>query len=400
MDTLFAKQNRLLTITPTKMVRGIMNVINWDAHLIAIRGARGIGKTTVMLQYIKQNYEAGSTEALYCSLDSMYFSNHSLTGLGEEFYKMGGKHLFLDEIHKYPTWSREVKELYDLYPDMKIVITGSSLLNILNGDADLSRRCIPYMMQGLSFREYLQFYHNIEISPRTLDEILANPTDICSEVNSKCRPLPLFKSYLQYGYFPYYKQNHADYYVSIEQVINFVIETELPQLCNVDPGNIRKIKALLSVLGSSVPFEVDIAKLSTAIGIHRNTTIGYLLHLERAGLLTLLYSDLMSVKRMQKPDKVYLDNPNMIYALASTTDIKIGTVRETFAVNQLTYQHDVEYSKQAGDFKIDGTYLFEVGGADKTFRQIADMPKSYILADDIELPIGKKLPLWLMGFLY
>lgn len=400
METLFAKQNRLLAITPTEMVREIVSTINWDAHLIAIRGARGIGKTTVMLQYIKLHYHANTAEALYCSLDSMYFSNHSLVSLGEEFHKIGGKHLFLDEIHKYPTWSKEVKELYDLYPDMRIVITGSSLLNILNGDADLSRRCIPYSMQGLSFREYLHFYHNIQIAPRSLGDILSAPAALCAEVNSKCKPLPLFKDYLQHGYFPYYKQNHTDYYTTIEQVANFVVETELPQLCNVDPGNIRKIKALLGIIASSVPFEVDIAKLSTAIGVHRNTTVGYLLYLAKADLLTLLYSDLMSVKKMQKPDKIFLENPNMSYALASTTDIKIGTVRETFVVNQLKYQHDVEYSKQAGDFKIDGNCIFEVGGADKTFRQIAGTPNSYILADDMEFPFGKKLPLWMIGFLY
>ena len=399
METLFAKQNRLLSLTSTKIVREIMNTINWDARLIAIRGARGVGKTTTMLQYIKLHYPAYSHEALYCSLDSVYFSNHSLITLGEDFYKSGGKHLFLDEIHKYPTWSQEIKELYDLYPDMRIVISGSSLLNILNGDADLSRRCIPYSMQGLSFREYLMFYHNINIKPQKLESILENPTSICAEVNEKCRPLPLFKDYLQHGYFPYYMQNMVDYYTTIEQVANFVIETELPLLCNVDPGNVRKIKALLGIIASSVPFEVDIAKLSTAIGIHRNTTIAYLTDLAKADLLTLLYSDLLSVKKMQKPDKIYLENANMIYALAAK-DIKIGTVRETFVINQLKYQHEVEYGKQTGDFKVDSKYLFEVGGSDKTFKQIADIPQSYILADDIEFPYGNKLPIWAIGFLY
>lgn len=399
MEALFARQNRLLALTSDHLVRQMMHHVNWDARLIAIRGARGVGKTTLMLQYIKQHYPAYSHEVLYCSLDSLYFTEHRLIDLAEEFYKQGGKHLFLDEVHKYPHWSREIKEIYDLYPDMRVVVSGSSLLNILNADADLSRRCVGYTMQGLSFREYLLFYHQIDIAPCTLDELLEHPEIICAKVNGFCKPLPLFKDYLQYGYYPYYMENQRDYYTTMEQVANFVIETELPQLCGVDAGNTRKIKALLGILATSVPFEVDISKLSALIGVHRNTTLEYLADLGRADLLNLLYADLVSVKKMQKPDKIYLDNPNMIYALASNP-VKIGTVRETFAVNQLKYGHTVEHGKQTGDFRIDGKIIFEVGGADKTFKQIADIPDSYILADDIEYPYGHKLPLWLVGFMY
>lgn len=399
METLFNKQNRLLSNTSTDIVRQAMTGINWGARLIAIRGARGIGKTTVMLQHIKLHYPAYTNEALYCSLDSMYFTTHTILDLAESFYKGGGKHLFLDEIHKYPSWSREVKEVYDLYPDLRVVISGSSLLNLLGGDADLSRRCVAYSMQGLSFREYLRFYHGIDIAPRRLEEILENPAPLCAEVNAKCKPLPLFKDYLQHGYYPYYLQNHTDYYTMIEQVCNFVVESELPQLCNVELGNVRKLKTLLGVMAATVPFEVDIAKLATVIGVHRNTVVTYLLHLAKADLLSLLYSDISSVKRMQKPDKIYLENPNMVYALA-TGEIKTGTVRETFAVNQLKHAHEVEYGKASGDFRIDGKYTFEVGGQDKTFKQIAGLPHSYILADDTEFPNGHKLPLWVLGFLY
>lgn len=376
-----------------------MDQINWDAQLIAIKGPRGVGKTTLMLQYIKLHYELSTKEVLYCTLDSVYFSSHSLLDLVENFYKNGGKHLFLDEVHKYPTWSKEIKEIYDMYPDLRVVISASSLLNILNADADLSRRCIPYNMQGLSFREFLLFYKQISLPICSLREVIASPDELCLKVNELCRPLPFFKEYLQYGYYPFFLRNQTDYYTSIEQVVSFIIETELPQLCGVDIGNVRKLKALLGILATSVPFEVDISKLATTIGIHRNTVIEYLNSLEKAKLLHLLYSDLMSVKKMQKPDKIYLDNPNLLYALAAHS-VKIGTAREVFVVNQLSYEHEVEYGKKTGDFKVDGKYIFEVGGESKSYDQIADLPDSYILADNIEMPYRHKLPLWLIGFLY
>lgn len=399
MEALFAKQDRLLRLTSTAIVRVLMNQIHWDAQLIAVRGPRGVGKTTMLLQYIKLHYKAADRSVLYCTLDSFYFSEHSLLQLADEFYKHGGKHLFLDEVHKYPTWSREIKEIYDAYPDMKVVISASSLLNILNADADLSRRCIPYDMQGLSFREFLLFYKQLEFPVCSLQEVLEQPEELCNRVNLQCRPLPFFKEYLQYGYFPFYLRNQTDYYTSIEQVVNFVVETELPQLCGVGIGNVRKLKALLAVLATSVPFEVDISKLATTIGIHRNTVIEYLNYLEKAQLIHLLYSDLLSVKRMQKPDKIFLDNPNLLYALALQA-VKIGTAREVFVVNQLSYKHQVEYGKTTGDFKVDGKYTFEVGGEDKGFSQIADIPLAFVLADDIEMPYGSKIPLWALGFLY
>lgn len=399
METLFAKQDRLLMLTSTEIIRTLMFQINWNAQLIAIKGPRGVGKTTLMLQYMKQHYKTYSREVLYCTLDSVYFSNHTLLEMVDLFVKHGGKHLFLDEVHKYPTWSKEIKEVYDMYPDLKVVFSASSLLNILNADADLSRRCIPYEMQGLSFREFLLFYKQLELPICTLEEVLTSPGDLCSEVNKVCRPLPLFKEYLQYGYYPFYLKNQLDYYTSIEQVVNFIIETELPQLCGIDVGNVRKIKALLGILATSVPFEVDISKLATAIGIHRNTVIEYLNSLEKAKLLQLLYADLLSVKKMQKPDKIYLDNPNLLYALASRP-VKIGTARETFVVNQLTCNNEVEYGKKTGDFKVNGKYILEVGGESKTYDQIADIPDSYILADGIETPYRCKLPLWVVGFLY
>lgn len=399
METLFAKQDRLLSLTSTEIIRTLMHRINWDAQLVAIRGPRGVGKTTLMLQYMKLHYEVYSRDVLYCTLDSVYFSNHTLLELADVFVKNGGKHLFLDEVHKYPTWSKEIKEVYDMYLDLKVVFSASSLLNILNADADLSRRCIPYEMQGLSFREFLLFYKQMSFPVCTLEEVLTSPEKICSEVNKVCRPLPLFKEYLQYGYYPFYLKNQIDYYTSIEQVVNFIVETELPQLCGIDVGNVRKIKALLGILATSVPFEVDISKLSTTIGVHRNTVIEYLNSLEKAKLLHLLYADLLSVKKMQKPDKIFLDNPNLLYALASHP-VKIGTARETFVVNQLSCDNEVEYGKKTGDFRVNGRYILEVGGEGKTYDQIADVPDSYILADGIETPYRCKLPIWIVGFLY
>ena len=399
METLFVKQDRLLANTSMTIIRKLMDKINWDARLISIQGPRGVGKTTLMKQYIKKNYPAYTREALYCSLDSVYFSSHSLLQLAETFCINGGKHLFLDEVHKYPDWSKEIKEIYDLYPEIKVVFSGSSLLQLLNGDADLSRRCIPYTMQGLSFREFLLFYKRINIPVCTLEELLHNPADICYEVNQKCRPVPIFKEYLKAGYYPFYRENKTDYHISVEQIVNMVLEIEMPELCRVDICNVRKLKALMEVLSSIVPFTVDATKMAKLIGINRNTVVEYLYHLGKSKLLNLLFSDLINVKKMQKPDKIYLENSNMLYALSSRP-VDIGTARETFAVNQLSFGHTVEYGKKNGDFKVDGKYIFEVGGSGKTYDQISDIPNSYILADDIETPYRSKLPLWAIGFAY
>lgn len=399
MDNLFIKQERLLAQTSTRIVRELMGKIHWDNRLIAIRGSRGVGKTTLMLQYIKMNYAPGCREVLYCSLDSIYFSNHSLLDLIERFYLQGGKKLFLDEVHKYPAWSKELKEAYDLYPALQIVFSGSSLLNILNADADLSRRCLPYNMYGLSFREFLMFYKNISLPVYSLNEVLENAGVICAEVNEKCRPVQMFNEYLHEGYYPFFTGNRDDYYISIENVINLILEQEMPLLCGVDPAYIRRLKALLGVLATSVPYDVDITKLASTIGLTRNSVLTYLQGLARAELLNLLYADVASVKKMQKPDKIYLQNPNLLYAL-SPESVQIGTARETFVVSQLCVNHTVEYGKRQGDFKVDRTYTFEVGGADKTFRQIADLPQSYILADQLEYATGHKLPIWLVGLTY
>lgn len=388
-----------MELTPMKIVRQWAHTINWNARLLSIRGPKGVGKSTMMCQYIKQHYEYMNRQVLYVSCDNSYFSTHSLLDLTEQFYLSGGKHLFIDEIHKYDNWSREIKEIYDFYPTLKIVISGSSLLSLMEGDVDLSRRCINHDIQGLSFREFLHFYKGIEMPVYPLEEVLAHPAPLIRQMNQLGRPVALFHEYLKYGYYPYYLENEIDYYVAIQQVVNNIIDDELPRICNVDVANTRKIKSLMTMLCANEPFQVDISKMSVQSGLKRDTVVAYLNYMGKAKLLQLLYCDLVNVKRLQKPDKIYIDNPNMLYAW-STNPVKIGTVRETFVVNQLAAKHKVEFMKKQGDFFVDSKYTIEVGGEDKDFSQVANVPNSYILADNIETAIGHKLPIWAIGFLY
>ena len=398
METLFKKHRKLISQVSTNIIREAMNTIPWEKQLVAIRGSRGVGKTTLMRQYIKLNFGIQAGETLYCLMDSMYFTSHSLLDLAERFHLMGGKHLFLDEVHKYPSWSKEIKEIIDLYPEMKVTFSGSSLLQILNADADLSRRVRSQDLAGLSFREYLRFYHGIELPVFKLEEILSNPDAICTRVCEACHPQPLFESYLRAGYYPFYDGDVEDYYSRIENVVIFIIDQEMTEFCGVDPANTRKLKAMLMFLCDNVPYEVNIAKLASYLELNKATVLSYLSGMKKAELLHLLYSSNVSVTKMQKPDKIYVHNPNILYALGSRENI--GTVRECFFVNQLSKGHTVEYGKTSGDFLIDGRITVEVGGKDKSFEQIADIPDSYVFADEMEFPVGKKLPLWLAGFLY
>ena len=388
----------LISQVDTRIVRQQMNYINWEKQLVAIRGSRGVGKTTLMRQYIKLNYGVNAGEALYCVMDSMYFTNHSLLDLADQFHSMGGKHLFLDEVHKYPTWSKEIKEIIDLWPSLKITFTGSSLLQILNSQADLSRRVLSYHMHGLSFREFIHFYKGIRIPRHTLKEILDDADSICQEVRRVCNPRRLMEEYLRVGYYPFYDGNEMEYYSRLENVVSFIIDQEMPQFCNVDPAYTRKLKSMLLFLCDNPPYEVNITKLAAYLELNKNTVLSYLSSMNRAELLHLLYADNKSVTKMQKPDKIYIHNTIILYALSS--QLNTGTIRECFVVNQLSTSHTIEYGKDHGDFKVDGKFTFEVGGKDKSFQQIADIPNSYILADNIDFPIGKKLPIWLVGLIY
>ncbi len=400
MDSLFLKHDRYYSETSTEIVREYIDEIDWDARLISIQGPKGVGKSTLIRQFIKLNYPPHSRKILYCSMDSLYFSNHSISELVDRFVSMGGERLFLDEIHKYSgPWSTELKEIYDLYPRLQIVISGSSLLKILNAEADLSRRCVRYDIQGLSFREYLRFYHSIDFPKATLDSILASPFDLADSVISKCHPMEYFKDYLKYGYYPFYLEGPKSYYARIEQTVNYTLEVELPELRLVDISGVTKLKKLMNIISDQVPFELDASKLSRAVGAARETVVLYLHYLGRAKMLNLLFSGSKDYAKLARPDKLYLENTNLLYALCSNSP-EIGTVRETFAINHISVGHKVEYGKEKGDFKVNGKYTFEVGGPDKGFSQIAGVKDSYVLADDTESPSGRKIPLWMIGFIY
>ena len=386
-----------------EIIREKMDEIHWNSQLISIIGAKGVGKSTLIKQYLKQNFELGDRRVLYCSADTVDFSMRTLVGLAEEFVIHGGELLVIDEIHKYHSatsdWSREIKEIYELFPDLKMIVSGSSLLRLKEGDADLSRRVIKYTMFGLSFREALRFYHGLTFPIWSLEDILAHPYDLWQMVSSKCKPIVLFKEYLEKGYYPFLLEGEGEYYTRIEQVVNYIIETELPQICKVDVANVRKIQALISLICGEVPFELNANKIASALEIGRDTVVEYFKYLGDAKVLNLLYSDKKKIGKLTKPDKIYMENTNLMYALVPTK-IDVGTLRETFAVGSLSESHDVEYSKTQGDFKVDNKYTFEIGGRSKNFSQIAGVKDSYVFADDWDMPDGAKLPLWMLGFLY
>ena len=388
MEKLFERHDAYLSAISMDYVRDMMQRINWDARLIVIRGPKGVGKSTLMKQYVKSHFDADDRHVLYCSADTNYFSTNTLVDVADTFVKRGGKWLFIDEVHKYTGWSREVKEIYDLHPDLHIILSGSSLIQINDGQADLSRRILIYDMPGLSLREFIRLDQGLDVESTTLDQLLASPNQYCRKVMSSCRPLEHFANYRQFGYYPFFLEGKQEYYDKVENVINYIVDVELPKHRGIDVGNTRKIKALLQVISQMTPYEVYIAKLSKATGIMRTTVLKYLTHLEEACLIRRLFTDLKNVTDLQKPDKIYLD--------------EIGTVRETFFANQLASAgHKVEYAGyKRGDFRIDDAIVIEVGGQDKGFSQISDQDNAYVAADDIESAYRAKIPLWAFGFLY
>ena len=401
MEKLFERHDAYISTISMDYVRDMMQRINWDARLIVIRGPKGVGKSTLMKQYIKSHFDADDRHVLYCSADTNYFSTHTLVDVADTFVKRGGKWLFIDEVHKYTGWSREVKEIYDLHPDLHIILSGSSLIQINDGQADLSRRILIYDMPGLSLREFIRLDQGLDIESTTLDQLLTSPNQYCRKVMSLCRPLEHFANYRRFGYYPFFLEGKEAYYDKVENVINYIVDVELPKHRGIDVGNTRKIKALLQVISQMTPYEVDIAKLSKATGIMRTTVLKYLTHLEEACLIRRLFTDLKNVTDLQKPDKVYLDNTNLLYTL-SPEKPEIGTVRETFFANQLASAgHKVEYAGyKRGDFRVDDAIVIEVGGQDKGFSQIAGQENACVAADDIESAYMGKIPLWAFGFLY
>lgn len=398
MEDLFEKYQQKLNYTSTTFVRSIMTTINWNSRLIGIKGARGIGKTTLLLQYIKLNLNQELENTLYVSLDNIWFSNHSLIELVDYFVKRGGTNLFLDEVHKYPNWSQELKNIYDDYPMLKVVFTGSSLLEILNARADLSRRATVYLMQGLSFREYINMETGIDFETYSLNTILENHLEIANTIHAKIKPLHYFDAYLKQGYYPFYKENPDLYHGTLKEVINMILEIELPLLRGVELSYVYKIKQLLVIIAESVPFVPNVSKLSDKMGINRGTLLLYLHYLDEIGLTSNLFKQAGGISKLQKPVKIFLENTNLMFALTPKAT-NLGNVRETFFANQLNYNHELTYVEQS-DFLVDENYIFEIGGKNKSTKQIKELKNAFVAADNIEFGYKNTIPLWLFGFLY
>ena len=403
MEILFERHLEYLSDVPTSFEREFMKTIDWESRLTLIRGPKGVGKSTLMLQYILKNYGASDRHVLYCSADTGYFTTHTLLDTVSAFVRQGGTHIFIDEIHKYEGWSKEIKEIYDLHKQLKVVLSGSSLIQLNDGEADLSRRQDIYDMPGLSFREYLWFRTGQAIEPISLEELLAHPTEFCMKVRKAYRPLEYFQDYLKSGYYPFSFEKRRTYRTVIENVINYTIDTELTKYRSVSIENTGKIKAFLQVVSGMLPYQVDIAKLSKSVGIDRVTLLRYMKHLAEAKLTRNIYTKQEKITDLQKPDKLMLDNTNQIFSLCSKNP-EIGTIRECFFCNQLASAgHKVEYGGlKTGDFRIDNEIVIEVGGASKGMSQIndEDKEKAALAVDDIDMAVGNKIPLWAFGFLY
>ena len=398
MEELFNRYQRISQKIQTDFVRSFMQEVNWNARLIGIKGARGVGKTTLLLQYLKINFTDNRALTLYVSLDSFAFRGKTLLGLADEFVRNGGKHLFLDEVHKYPNWAQELKNIYDDYSELQIVFTGSSLLEILNSRADLSRRVVIYHMQGLSFREFIMLETGIYFAPLTLESILKDHLHLAGLINAKIKVFPHFEKYLKQGYYPFYREELDLYEQRVEEVINMMLEIELPLLRGMDIGLVPKIKQLLVIISESVPFVPNIVNLSQKIEIHRTTLMSYLFYLQELGLTYHLLKEARGSVRLQKPAKIYLENTNLMYVLSSFSANR-GNVRETFFANQVGYKHKISYHEKT-DFLVDNTYAFEIGGKDKSKKQITGIENAYIVSDEIEYGYQNKIPIWLFGFLY
>ena len=397
MKELVWQHDIMIKKTSMAFERKFTDSLPWDKQLIGITGFRGVGKTTILLQYIKKNY-SNSTDALYISLDNLYFTENTLTSLVHLFIAKGGKHLFIDEVHKYPNWSIELKNIYDTFSDLKVVFTGSSLLEILNSSADLSRRALMFELQGLSFREYINFTSKNELPIFSLKEILENHKEITHHISSKIKPLSVFDKYLAHGYYPFFKNDKVFFNQRLMAVVNMVIEIEMPMLRGVSVAKIHKIKQLLYIIAQSVPFKPNISKLASKIGVTRNTLVEYIKILVDSKILNMLVKDSFGISLLQKPDKLFLENSNLAYALASSTVDK-GNIRETFFLNQVKYKHEVNYPDKA-DFIVDEKYYFEVGGRSKSQKQIEGIENAFIISDDIEHGYENRIPLWLFGFMY
>lgn len=389
MNQLYEYERRLLAATPTAFHRYLYPAIRWDNRMLGLVGPRGVGKTTLFLQRIREEHSLSDT--LYVTADHMYFANHGLYDTADAFVKEGGRFLFIDEVHKYPGWSRELKAIYDAFPDLHVYFTGSSVLDIERGEADLSRRAPCYVLQGLSFREYLAIAHDITVRAYTFDEILANEAVIPGLVH----PLPLFREYLRCGYYPFGAD--ADFSVELGQVITRTLEVDIPQFAGLSTSMGAKLKRLMAVVSTLAPFKPNMTQLAAQIGVSRNSMGDFLGYMEKAGMIAQLRTSAHGIGALGKVDKVYLDNTNILYNLSDGRE-DMGTVRETFFYNQLRVGHEV-LASPVSDFLMEGK-TFEVGGRNKGFDQLKGASDGYVVADGIEYGHGRTIPLWAFGLGY
>lgn len=390
MEALFSRFQRLLSDTNTDFLRYLHDKIIWTDRMIAIVGARGVGKTTMMLQRIKLHHNISDT--LYVTADDMYFADHKLLDLAEQFVKMGGKYLFIDEIHRYANWSKELKLIYDYLPHLQVVFTGSSMLDIYRGSDDLSRRVQLYTLHGMSFREYLNLRYYLQLQPLSLDDVLHHNVAF----DGVDYPLAAFKDYLNNGYYPFSREVGL-YHERLRQIVQLILDVDIPQFANMNAATSQKLKQLLAIIAKSVPFKPNYSKIAAIMGVSRDVLPDYILYMERAGLVNRLFTATTGIRELGKVAKIYLNNTNLAYALGgSNTDI--GNIRETFFFNQLSVKADVRESP-VSDFLVDG-FTFEIGGRKKGGKQIADTDNAYIVKDDIEFGFANTIPLHHFGMLY
>jgi len=397
MDTILEQSEFILTNTPLHFKRFLFNKIKWNNRLIGIKGARGTGKTTLSLQWLKQQ-ELPVNKAAYFSLDDLYFTNHSLKETVAQFYKQGGKILVLDEVHKYKNWSTEIKNIYDVFSGLKIIFTGSSIIDISKQEGDLSRRAIMYELPGLSYREFLSLKYNLQLPVFSLNEILKDASVIKKQLPDSFRPLEYFNEYLQTGYYPFMIQDKETVHQKLNQLIRTIVEYDMAELKDFDIRNAKKVLQLIYVIAQQVPFKPNLVTLAEKTSIHRNSLNNYLYYLEQAKLISLLQPAGKSTAILQKPEKIYLNNTNLLYALAEQ-QVDKGNLRETFFFSQMNAISKITMPKQ-GDFFVDNKYTFEIGGKDKSKKQIKGVKNAWVVKDDLEYPIGEDLPLWMFGLLY
>ena len=397
MDRLSAKSEEKIFRVPTTFKRFLYDRINTSERFIAIKGARGTGKTTLLL-HMALNEKKKSIKVLYVSLDDLYFSEHSLYNLGESFTQRGGKLLLLDEVHKYPRWSRELKLLYDDFPDLRVIFTSSSLLDLYKGESDLSRRVIQYHLPELSFREFLLYRKGIEFPCVALEDLLSNHTEISLDVSKRLKPLSVWSDFLKMGAYPYSGDDEFIYFQKLTNAVRLTVEVDLPAVADMSFENIAKIKRLLYVLATNVPYIPNISKLALQVGMNRNALVRVLQLLNEADIIKTLYKQSKSITLMNKPDKVWLRNTNLMFALAQDS-IDKGALRETFALQALSTQGRLSIPA-AGDLLVNNKFTFEIGGRNKSGKQIKNVEKAFLLKDDIETGYGRVIPLWMLGLLF